>query len=149
RIIPDPFPNAQFYWLVVLDLQDLSVVANATTTVASDVPASVAAYAGKPGYFLIMLSNRTWAAFAPTGNLAAFLSQVGAGRAFRRLEQLIEQLGTGTVVKFSYCLAATTDDRDEPGMEAMDLNGMSFLTIKFTPIYDSDGNFLGYAPGQT
>lgn len=148
HVYPDNAPDADYYWFVVLDLKDLSVVANAVTENASEVPSSIVPYAGKQGYFLVCLSDRTHAYRVPTGALAKFLFQVGAGRELRCLEQMIEQLGTGTVVRFSYCLAATTDDGDLPGMEAMSVNGMSYLNIVFMPIYDSNNDFMGYAPGQ-
>jgi len=147
-IQPPSWPSDPAFWFLVLKLQDLSVVANEISTSASTVPASVAPYAGKVGYFLIFVTQEARAGMVPTGELAQFLFQVGADRELRRLEQLIEQAGTGWIIRFAYTLGATTDDGDLPGMEAMSINDRTYLTLEFRPIEDAQGEPLGYAATQ-
>jgi len=137
-----------WYWFVVVSLEDLSIVANECSTSATDVPQSIAAYQGKTGYFLFFIANAARGYTIPQGTLYTFIRNVGGGRQLERLEQSIEQLGTGTITFFSYVLAATTDTEDLPGFEMSSQNHYSVLNMQFKPIEDEQGQPLGYAPVQ-
>jgi hypothetical protein len=71
--------NTSFFWLVVVDLTDLNVVANDVSTDGSTVPADISQYADNSQYFLYAISNSAWASVMPTGNLYTLLQKVGSG----------------------------------------------------------------------
>ena len=133
-------------WYVVINLKDLSVVANEATTSATDVPHSVLPYQGKTGYFVFFITNAARGYDVPQGQAHDFLVRVGASGWLGRLEQIIEQLGTGTIRYTSYILAATTDDADLPGLEVMSTQGYAIATMQFKPVEGEDSTILGYAP---
>lgn len=133
-------------WYVVINLKDLSVVANEASSSTTDVPASVLPYQGKEGYFLFFITNAARGYSIPQGQVYDFLRAVGSGGWLGRLEQIIEQLGTGTIRFTSYALAASTDSKDLPGHEMESTHGYIVLTMQFKPVEDEDGNMIGYAP---
>lgn len=133
-------------WYVVVSLTDLSVVANEASESKDQVPASILAYQGKDGFFLFFITNAARGYTVPQGQVYDFLTQVGADFQLRALEQLIDQLGTGTITFTSYILGATTDSNDLPGFEVMSTNHNVNLPMQFKEIFDTDGNSLGYAP---
>jgi hypothetical protein len=140
-------PNASFMWLVAVDLTNLNVVANDVSTDGATVPSDISQYAGNPQYFLYAVSNSAWANVLPQGDLYALLQKVGAGPGLAYLEQVYAQIGTGFLGTFSYILAATMDESDAPGFEAVSLTELQLLTMGFLPI-TVDGNTI-YAPIQS
>ena len=136
-------------WYVVVNLQDLSVAANECSNSTTEVPQTISAYQGKPGYFLFFIANAARGYSIPQGSLYSFLQNVGSSRQLERLEQSIEQLGTGTILYFTYVLAATTDTADLPGFEMSSQNHYSVLNLQFKPIDDEQGQFLSYAAVQS
>lgn len=139
--------GSSFFWLVVVDLNNLNVVANEVSTDGSTVPSDIAQYAGNPQYFLYAISNSAWAGVAPSGDLYALLQKVGAGTGLAYLEQVYAQIGTGYLSTFSYILAATMDTSDAPGFEAVSFSELQLLTMGFLPI-EVDGQTT-YAPVQS
>lgn len=137
--------NDPWFWYVVISLKDLSVVANEASESATDVPADILAYQGKPGYFMFFITNSARGYTIPQGGVADFLAKTGAGGQLARMEQLVEQLGTGTLTYYSYILGATTDTGDAPGFESASFWNPCLMAIQFVPIYDQDNNFLSYA----
>ena len=136
--------DASFIWLVVVDLTDLSVVANDVSTDGSTVPADIAKYAGNDQYFLYAVSNAAWSTEMPTGALYTLLQQAGAGDGLARLEQIYAQIGTGYLGTFSYILAASMGSSDAPGFEEMSMTDFTLLTMSFLPV-TVGGNTI-YAP---
>lgn len=134
------------YWFVVVNLSDLSVVANVTSASNSEVPTEVQAYADKSGYFLFFIANAQRSMNIPQGALHAFLTAAGAGAGLENAEQLIGQLGTGLLRYFSYILASTLDSGDLPGFEAFSTQGYVTLPMQFVP-FDADGRTM-YAPSR-
>jgi hypothetical protein len=137
-----------WYWFVVVNLQDLSVAANECSTSSTQVPTAIVPYQGKAGYFLFLMTNVVRGFNIPQGDLFAFIRSVGGGRQLERMEQMIEQLGTGMITQFSYLLAATTDTEDLPGFELSSTAENSILTMQFKPVEDTQGQFLSYAAVQ-
>lgn len=140
--------NTQSFWFVAVDLEnDLQVVANEVSTNATTVPASIQQLAGSAQYFLFVVSNSTYTPMVPQGALYSFLAKVGAGTQLARIEQLVEQIGTGIVVRFSYILAATMAFGDLPGFEELSTFTPAILTMGFLPV-DIGGKIV-YAPIRT
>lgn len=126
--------DEEVFWFVVVDLSDLSVVANEVSTSNSTVPASIQPYAGKQGYFLYFLTNAQRTNNLPQGTLHAFLTKAGAASTLHELEQIVEQLGTGWVNCYSYVLATTLDTGSLPGFEVGSTQGYSTLVMSFIPV---------------
>jgi hypothetical protein len=139
--------NSSFIWLVVVDLNTLNVVANDVSTDGATVPADISQYAGNPQYFLYAISNAAWASVMPQGNLYALLQKTGSGDQLARLEQIYAQLSTGFLGTFSYILAATMAENDEPGFETLSMTDLTILTMAFLPV-TVNGQTV-YAPIQT
>lgn len=136
----------QGYWYVIVDLSSLEVVANAFSNDNSAVPSEIQPYQGKPGYFLFFIANAMGAYNIPQGDLHTFLTATGAGAGLENAEQVIGQLGTGTVALFTYVLAGTTDTGDLPGFEAFSTHAPSILPMQFVP-FESNGQTT-YAPSR-
>lgn len=149
RIYPKDTEHKETFWYLVLDMEDeLKVIANATSSSVTEVPSEIASLVDNPRYFLLFLSNQQITGNVPQGGLHAFLCKVGAGGKLRRLEQIIGQLGTGSIASYAYALAATMDTGDRPGFEEMTLENYGvLLTMQFMPM-DIDGKTV-YAPVQT
>ena len=146
------FPNDQtgenaFFWLVVVDLTSLKIVADDTSTDGSTVPSDIAQYAGNAQYFLFAISNAAWASIQPSGDLYALFQKVGAGPKLARLEQIYNTIGTGFLSNFSYILAAPMAEAGDPGFEMLSMDHEVVLTMGFLPI-TVDGQTI-YAPVQS
>jgi hypothetical protein len=139
--------NTPWFWYVAVDLTDLSINQNIVSNDPENVPPAIQALLGNTQYFLFFIANWQSSYNLPTGNLATFLQQVGSGPALANGEQAIEQLGTGTLLNFSYILAATFDDNDQVGFEAFSVTDYSVLTMQFMPV-QVGGNTI-YAPIRT
>lgn len=139
----NPPQNAACYWLVVVDLTNLSVVLN-TTTNSVTVPPAIQQYVGNPRYFLFCISNVEMGYNYPHGPFYAFLQQVGSGPQLARAEQIISQLGTATIANLSYILAATMDTNDLPGYEVFSSTGPVLFAMQFMPV--NVGGQITYAP---
>ena len=126
--------NTSFIWLVVVDLTDLNVVASDVSSDGSTVPADISQYAGNSQYFLFAISNAAWASVLPQGALYTLLQQVGSSGKLARLEQIYAQIGTGFLGTFSYILAASMANDDEPGFETLSMNNQTLLTMAFLPV---------------
>ena len=132
------------FWFVVVDLSDLSIAANELSASNSTVPPSIQAFAGQDGYFLFFLSNAQQTHNLPQGALHAFLTKAGAASELHELEQIVEQMGTGWVNRYSYVLGTTMDTGDLPGFEVMSTQGYSTLVMQFVPV--TIGTATTYAP---
>lgn len=139
--------NTSFFWLVVVDLTSLKVVASDVSSDGSTVPSDISQYAGNSQYFLYAISNSAWASVMPQGDLYALLQKVGSGEKLARLEQIYAQIGTGFLGTFSYILAATMTEGDEPGFETLSMNDLTLLTMAFLPV-TVNGQTI-YAPIQS
>jgi hypothetical protein len=138
--------NTAFIWLVVVDLTTLNVVASDVSSDGATVPADISQYAGNPQYFLYAISNSAWANVMPQGNLYALLQKAGSGDQLARLEQIYAQIGTGFLGAFSYILAATLAEDDQPGFETLSMTDLTLLTMAFLPV-TVNGQTI-YAPIQ-
>jgi hypothetical protein len=83
----------------------------------------------------------------PTGNLYTLLQKAGSGAQLARLEQIYAQIGTGFLGAFSYILAATMTEGDEPGFETLSMTDLTLLTMAFLPV--QVGSQTLYAPIQS
>ena len=126
-------PNTSSFWLVVVDLTNLSVAVN-TTTNSVTVPPAVQQYLGNSRYFLFCVSNAGQAYNVPHGDLYAFLQKVGSGPQLAAAEQIIGQMGTATIHTYSYILATTMDISDYSGFEAFSTHHYTLLAMQFMPV---------------
>jgi len=136
--------NVGSYWWVAVDLTTLNAVQNIATQDGLHVPPQIQQLLGNTQYFLFFMTAWQSTMNLMGGAIYAFLQQVGAGPQLARAEQLISQLGTGSILNFSYVLAATFDANDVPGYEAFSSQGYSTLTMQFMPI--TIGGKTIYAP---
>jgi hypothetical protein len=132
------------YWFVAVDLTSLKVVQTITSTSNSEVPAAIQALAGNSQYFLFFFANNQLYYNVPQGALYSFLQAVGSGPQLTSLEQMLSQLPTGSILNFSYVLAATFTENDVPGFEASSPMNYAVLTMQFMPV-NVGGNII-YAP---
>ena len=138
--------NSSFLWLAVIDLTDLNMVTNGVSTDGSTVPSEINQYVGNPQYFLYVISNAAWGSVMPQGDLYTLLQKCGSGPKLARLEQIYAQIGTGFLGTFSYILAASLDESDQPGFEELSMTDFTLLTMGFLPV-TIDGKTT-YAPIQ-
>lgn len=125
------------FWWVVVDLtvsSNLQVVVNTTSTDTTSVPSEVAKYVGSESHFLFFICCEQMTFNLPTGKLASTLHDIGAKSELRRLEQVIEQIGTGSVSEWAYILAATMDTKDAGGFEVNDNFNPALLTMQFMQV---------------
>jgi hypothetical protein len=140
-------PDQVCFWFVVVDMtNNLNVVATAVGTNNSTVPPAIASLAGNPNLYMFVCANVQRSYNLPHGDLYTFLKKAGSGPGLDRLEQIVTQLGTGSVVFFSYVLGATLADNDGVGFEAWSLNHSAILAMQFMPMV-VDGKTV-YAPIQ-
>jgi hypothetical protein len=135
------------WWWALIDLNNLSVLANEITLGGQNVPASVQNAMGNPDIFLICASNYQHGSAFPQGKMSDVLMRVGASKVLPRLEQVVEQAGTGYFVSYSYILAATMSESDLPGFEEYSPNFQASLVFQFMPI--QIGSRTVYSPIQT
>jgi hypothetical protein len=129
----NPSADASFWWLVVVDLTNLNVVANVLGN-GYDVPPAVQGYLNNPQYFLFCIGNCLQGFQIPFGAFYTFLQQVGSGPQLARVEQVYHQLKSGIIHNYSYILAATMDTNDYPGFEASSFTGAAVLAMEFMPV---------------
>ena len=122
------------YWYVVVDLTTLKVVANVTSESNDSVPTEISSYENNSQYFLFFIANSQRGYNVPQGSLYTFLNDIGAGQQLARGEEMIEQLGTGSIRYFSYILAATMDTTDAGGFEIFSYTHPMILTMYFLPV---------------
>jgi len=135
--------NDPFWWVVVVDLTNLTVVANVLAD-GYNVPPGIQQYVNNPQYFLFCLSNCETGAQIPAGALYTLLQQIGGGAQLARLEQVYHQLSSGLIRHYSYILAATMDTTDYPGFEALSFTNDTVLAMAFMPV--TVGGQTIYAP---
>ncbi len=143
---PNPAP-VNSYWYVVIDLTNLNVVANVTSTSNSDVPSQVSAYAGNPQYLLILTTIGLRFDNLPVGALYSFLQSTGSGEHLEEAQQMAAQLGTGYYGDVGYILAATMNSADAPGFELLQIYNQPLLLFQLMPV-NVDGSTI-YAPIRT
>jgi hypothetical protein len=130
----NPDPNASFWWLVVVDLNNnLNVVANVLGD-GKTVPSAVQPFVGDPQYFLFCLGNCLQGWQIPFSDFYTFLQQVGSGPQLARLEQVYHQLSSGILQNYSYILAATMDTSGYSGYEALSFTSAAVLAMQFMPV---------------
>ena len=122
------------YWLFVLDLVKLQPVVNELYPGGSAVPPSLAQYANKPNYLLVLITYDTRMDNVPQGDFYTLLKNVGSGHELRRWEQMNTQMGTGTWGQTSYILAATMDYGDPKGFELFSLQQAVVMTFQLMPV---------------
>ena len=135
------------WWWLLIDLNNLNVLSNVITTNGHDVPAPVVNAQGNPEIFLICASNYQHGQAFPQGAMSDLLIRVGAQKVLPRLEQVVEQAGTGYFNLFSYILAATMSETDLPGFEEYSPITQASLVFQFMPI--QIGSRTLYSPIQT
>ena len=143
-----PLDNRQTsgYWFVAVDLTtQLNVVAN-VVNVQGGVPPEIKKLQGDPRYFIFVMGNQLRGHMVPVGELYNFLKSIGSGKHLATIEQIATQAGTGTLMRFTYLLAATATEGDLPGFEAWSDIYHVFLTMQFIPIRHDDK--IVYAPVQ-
>jgi len=136
-------PDTSFWWLVVVDLTNLNVVANALSD-GVHVPPDVQPYLNNSRYFVFCIGNCLQGWQIPYGDFYSFLQQVGSGQQLARLEQVYHQLSSGIIHYYSYLLATTMDATTYPGFELLSFTNATVLAMQFMPV--TVGGQTTYAP---
>lgn len=134
-----------YYWAVIVDRTDLSVVQNFTFTDNSDVPAAFNPYINNPQYMLILTTMQLLSINLPTGNLYSFLTGIGAGVSLRRLEQIYGALNCGTWGNMGYTLVTVFDTTSGFDFSDYQQSGM-VSTLTLAPI--QVGTSVLYTPQE-
>lgn len=110
-------PNDQgYFWFLVVDRADLSIVQNFSVWDNMDLPAQLNDYLDNPQYLLIFTTWRATTDNLPQGSLNNYLRNVGAGPDLGNLQQMYSALNNSTWSQFGYTLV-TTMDYGSPGYE--------------------------------
>lgn len=129
---PQQFNNG--YWFLVVDLTSLKVVADISSTDTTTVPSGLSPYINNSQYLLIFVTQSLTTDHVPQGALYQFLQSVGASYQLARIEQINEQLGTGTFGAVGYILASTMAQDDGIGFEEASFNYIPILTFELMPV---------------
>jgi hypothetical protein len=135
--------DASFWWLVVVDLTDLNVVANVLGD-GVHVPPALQPYLNNSQYFIFCIGNCLQGFQIPYGDFYTFLQQIGGGSQLARLEQVYHQLSSGVIHYYSYMLATTMDATSYPGFEFLSFTNATVLAMQFMPV--TVGGQTIYAP---
>ena len=120
-------------WYLIVDLTNLSnIVVNEFTTDTTNVPSNVQQYAGNPQYMLIFATVQLTTGSVPTGGVVSLLQNSGAGVQLARMEQMVEQLGSGSFVYVSYVLAGQMGT--STGFEEYSFLDFTILTFQLLPV---------------
>lgn len=126
--------SGRAYWFVVIERGSLQVVYNQLQK-APNVAPNLGPY-NTSDYILIVATLGLGLDVTPTGDLFNFLDFNGAGRELRRIEQIAQQFGCGTMGTFGYALVGVLGNQNLPGFEASNVVGTNFgpvLTIQLMP----------------
>lgn len=129
-----PNSQADSYWLVVLDLHTLEVVANDVYTGNDEVPDSLKPYVDDARYLLVLTSMGLRTDHVPQKKFYDLLKSAGAGALLDRAEQISKQLGTAPIGFVSYILAATMNPADAKGFEEFSFTDRTIMTFALMPI---------------
>ena len=138
-------PKAWAYWFVVLDRQTLKVVYNELHSSANTAP-DIGSY-NSTDYLLVVATMGIGLNNQPQGELFKFLDLNGAGRQLRRIEQVANQLGCGSLGTFGYALVGVLGNMNQPGFEVSQISNPPsgpILTCQLMPS-EIDGKTI-YTP---
>lgn len=124
------------FWYVVVDLSNPTAapVVNVLDSDNSRLPAAIQPYVGKDGFMLCFAFLNVLTSHIPQTGLFLELRRIGSGPQLRRIEQLVEQIGSNVFDVANYALAATMLDTDAPGFEAANFYNPALLTFQLMPI---------------
>ncbi|MCC8999936.1 MAG: hypothetical protein LM522_10650 [Candidatus Contendobacter sp.] len=140
--------SGRAYWFVVIERSSLNVVYNQLQK-APNVAPNLGSY-NSSDYILIVATFGLGLDVTPTGDLFQFLDLNGAGRELRRIEQIAQQFGCGTMGTFGYALVGVLGNQNLPGFEASNIAGTTVgpvLTIQLLPVVIPPGKTI-YTPVQ-
>jgi hypothetical protein len=101
------------YWFSVYDRSSLQqVFSQVQANDADSVPADLSGKFNTAQYFLVVATRSLMSAYVPAGKLHAFLVDNGASVALKRLTQVYQQLGCGSLGTVTYLMAGVLG----PGM---------------------------------
>lgn len=128
------------YWFLVIDRSNLNVVYNQMQAAWDQAP-PIQQF-NNPNYILVVATLAVGFNHQPQGALFKFLDLNGAGRQLRRIDQLAQQFGCGSLGTFGYALVSVLGDLNQPGYELSDVNGPAWapiLTVQLMPFQVSGG----------
>ena len=127
-------PDSWAYWFVVVDRTTLKVVYNELQSSANTAPDIGSA--NSADNLLIVATIGVGLNNQPQGDLFKFLDLNGAGRQLRRIDQVAQQLGCGSLGTFGYALVGTLGDQNQPGFEVSQITAPAsgpVLTCQLMP----------------
>lgn len=128
------------YWFVVIDRSNLNVVYNQLQAACDQAP-PIQQY-NNTNHILVVATLDVGFNNQPQGALFKFLDLNGAGRQLRRIDQLAQQFGCGSLGTFGYALVGVLGDLDQPGFELSDATGPAWspiLTVQLMPFDTPSG----------
>jgi hypothetical protein len=94
------------YWFSVYDRYTLKQVFSQVQVANADVvPADLAGKFNTPQYFVAVTTRSLLSAFVPAGALLAFLVDSGASTELKKLTQVFQLMGSGTLGVVTYAMA--------------------------------------------
>jgi hypothetical protein len=143
-----PAPKDNSYWFSVYDRSTLDQVFSYVQTANGDaVPADLSGKFNTEQYLLVVTTCGLLSAYVPAGKLFSFLVDNGAGVALKRLTQVYQQFGCGSLGRVSYAMVGQLG----PGLPAHpNLEVSSFtqssLYLEVTLIGVTIGGKVFYTP---
>lgn len=117
------------YWIVVVDRRSLDVVFNEYTQTYDQAP-DIGSY-DTTDYMLFVASVQLGTGHVPQGGLYDFLYDNGAGKGLKRIVQVNQTLGCGTLTTVAYTLAGVlgAGTPDMPGVEASSVTEAEYVLV--------------------
>lgn len=134
RYTPPANTQPNSYWSVVLERRALRPLVNVSSRSNSVVPTELQRFAADPEMLLFVLTVQARLDNAPQGAWDAFLRGAGSGPELKRAQQMVAQLGTGSIGTFDYLFAGALGMPRVPGLEVFNYTGRSVLTARLQPV---------------
>lgn len=117
------------YWIVVADRRSLDVVFNEYVTTYDQAP-DIGAY-DTPDYMLLVATAQLGTGVVPQGAFYDFLYDNGAGAQLKRIVQVNQTLGCGSLVTVAYTLAGVLGPGrpDTPGVEVSSVTEAEYVLV--------------------
>jgi len=137
------------YWFSVYDRTSLAqVYSHVQADNADTVPADLSGKFDTTQYFLVVATRSLQSAYAPAGKLYSFLVDNGASTELKKLVQVYQQVGCGSLGIVSYSMAGTLGPGtpSHPRVELSRIASQGSLFLEATLVGTPVNNATIYSP---
>ena len=137
------------YWFSVYDRNSLAqVYSQVQANNADTVPADLSGKFDTAQYFLVVTTRSLQSAYVPAGALYSFLVNSGASVALKKLTQVYQQVGCGSLGIVAYAMAGTLGPGSptHPRVEASGISVNNTLYLEATLVGTPVNNATLYSP---